>query len=93
MRFRYAIPTTGHRGLPASIPDINAALRALQIMGTKARSTPDWRRAWESVWNARQTGAALDIERAASALETMLRAQRCLADSSERHGAPSFRAP
>ena len=79
MRFPEPIPTNGDKGLPKVISDVHGALRAMQLIGTNARASSSWRQAWESLWKARDTGSAADVERAASAVQAMLRAQKCLA--------------
>ena len=79
MRFHEPIPTTGDKGLPKKISDVHGALLAMQLVGPNARASSSWREAWESLWTAKETGSAVDVERAASAVEAMLRAQKCLA--------------
>lgn len=79
MRLPESIRTIGTRGLPAVITDIPGALLALQVMDTQTRSSPDWRRAWESVWSAKESRSPEDIEEAGSAVAALLRKRRYLA--------------
>ena len=81
MQLPEAIRTIGVRGLPPMITDIPGALLALQMMDGHARSSPDWRRAWESVWSAKESRAPDDIKEAGSAMAALLRKQKYLAVS------------
>ena len=81
MQLPEVIPTIGVRGLPPVITDIPGALLALQMMDGRARSSPDWRRAWESVWSAKESCSPEDIKEAGSAIAALLRKQKYLAVS------------
>jgi hypothetical protein len=79
MIFPAPIATTGGGTLPPSIYDVPGALRALQLVRPKDR-TPAWREAWQSLWAASETGLTEDVQRAASRVEAMLKANKWLAD-------------